>query len=132
VTVLIDSSIWIDYFRNGKNSDSLNFLLSENQVAINNLILAEIVPFLKIKRQIKLIRLLESVENISTDINWNHITEMQVKCLKKGINKIGISDLIIAQNAIYKNVSLYSLDKHFKLISKHTKLKIWDWHRLAC
>ena len=50
---LVDSSIWIDYFRDGKKSDKLEYLIDENIVVINDLILAELVPFLKIKNQRK-------------------------------------------------------------------------------
>jgi len=43
--VLVDTSVWIDYLRNGKKSEKVDFLIDENIVAINDLILAELVPF---------------------------------------------------------------------------------------
>ncbi len=42
---------------------------------------------------------------------------MQTQNLKNGINKVGIPDLIIAQNVIDNNLELYTFDHHFKLMS---------------
>jgi predicted nucleic acid-binding protein len=43
MSVLVDTSIWIEYFRTGNNSDKLDFLIDENLIVINDLILAELV-----------------------------------------------------------------------------------------
>jgi predicted nucleic acid-binding protein len=45
--------------------------------------------------------------------------------MKNGINAIGISDLIIAQNAIQNDLHLLSLDKHFNLMAKHVPLSVY-------
>lgn len=114
--VLVDSSIWIDYFRHGKNSASLDYYIDENMVVINNLILAELIPFLKIKNQRKIIRLLQAIKRVPLDIRWEQIIESQYKCLKQGISGIGIPDLIIAHNALQNHCAIYSLDKHFRML----------------
>jgi len=111
--VLVDTSVWIDYFRSGKNSARLDFLIDENLVVINDLILAELVPFLRVRNQSEIIHLLYSLKNLGLEINWNQIIEFQCKCLKKGLNGIGIPDLIIAQNAKQNRCEIYSLDSHF-------------------
>ena len=49
--VLVDTSIWIDYFRGGAGSSDLDFLIDENIVATNDIILAELVPYLKVKKK---------------------------------------------------------------------------------
>ncbi len=41
--------------------------------------------------------------------------------MRNGINKVGIADLIIVQNARDHNLYLYSLDKHFELMSRYIK-----------
>ena len=41
--------------------------------------------------------------------------------LRNGINKVGIADLIIVQNTRDHNLCLYSLDKHFELMSRYIK-----------
>jgi predicted nucleic acid-binding protein len=124
--VLVDSSVWVDYFRDGSNSGKLDFLIDENILVINDLILAELVPFLKIKNQNKLIDLLNVVERLSLNIDWNEIIEFQHKCLKQGINGIGIPDLIIAQNALQNHCEIYSLDQHFELMKASLELVLTD------
>ncbi len=123
--IIVDSSVWIDYFRDGKNSGRLDYLIEENIVVVNDLILAELVPFLKIKNQRKIISLLSSIQNLDLGINWEQITDYQYRCLKKGINGIGLPDLIIAQNALQNGCEIYSLDNHFMLLKKVIGVKIY-------
>jgi hypothetical protein len=46
--------------------------------------------------------------------------------LKKGLNGIGIPDLIIAQNAKQNHCSIYSLGNHFNLVENILKIKLID------
>lgn len=98
--------------------DALDLLIDENLICTNELILAELIPFLRIKRQRKLIDLLQSVQRLSLDIDWDKIIELQVKCIRAGVNKVGIPDLVIAQNAMQHGATVFSLDKHFSLMSR--------------
>ena len=118
MSVLIDSSVWIEYFRNGNNYEKVDFLIDENLVVINDLILAELVPFLRIKNQREIISLLNSISKLDLVIGWEQIIDYQLRCLKQGINGVGLPDLIIAQNAIQNHCAIYSLDNHFKLMKK--------------
>ena len=124
--VLVDSSIWIDYFRGGKNSNELDCFIDENILVINDLILTELVPFLKIKKQRKIIVLLNAIDKLELNINWTQLIDYQHKCLKKSINGVGIPDLIIAQSAIQNHCEIYSLDNHFKMIQQAINLKLID------
>ena len=124
MNILVDSSVWIDYFRGGDKSEVLNQYIDENLICINQLILSELVPALKIRRQNKLITLLNEITKIPLNINWDKIINYQIICLKNGINNIGIPDLIIADNVIENDLILFTFDKHFKLISKHIDIKL--------
>ena len=124
MSAIVDTSVWIDYFRSGNNSEKLDFLIDENLVVTNDLILAELIPFLKIRNQRKIIKLLHSIGRLNIRINWDQITDYQYKCLKNGLNGVGIPDLIIAQNAKQNNSEIYSLDNHFKLLKDILKIKI--------
>jgi hypothetical protein len=124
MSVLIDTSIWVDYFRNGGNSEKLDFLIDENLIVTNDLILAELIPFLKMQKQRKLIHLLLNINKYELFINWNQIIEYQYKCLSSGLNGIGIPDLIIAQNAKQNNCEIYSLDNHFRLMKDILNLQL--------
>lgn len=124
--VLVDSSVWIDYFRSGANSSSLDFLIDENLIVINDIILAELVPFLIMNKQMKVVRLLQAIYKLPLTINWQEIINFQVTCLQKGINGIAIPDLIIAQNAIHNHCQIYSLDKHFRLLAQAVPITLLE------
>ena len=126
MSVLVDTSIWIEYFKNGNNFDQLDFLIDENIVVTNNLILAELIPFLRIRNQRKLITLLNKINKLEVVVNWEQIIDYQFKCLKEGINGVSIPDLIIAQNAKQNHCSIYSLDNHFVLMKKTLKIKLFS------
>lgn len=123
--VLVDSSAWIDYFRGGKKSDDLDILIDENLIATNDLILTELIPYLRLQNRRKLIQLMHSIFKFEMKIDWNQLIEFQSKCLKKGINGIGIPDLLIAQNSIQNHCEIFSLDQHFALMKNPLKLKLF-------
>ena len=124
--VLVDTSVWIEFFRSGKNSEQLDFIIDENLVLTNDLILAELVPFLKIKKQNRIVKLLYNVNRLPISINWDEIIQYQARCLKSGVNGVGIPDLIIAQNAKQNHCEIYSLDKHFILLKDVINIKIFQ------
>jgi predicted nucleic acid-binding protein len=126
VRILIDSSVWINYFRGEDESEILDSFIDENIICTNQLILAELIPALKLRKQTKLIKLLEQVTKIPLNISWKNIVDYQTKCLSKGINKIGIPDLIIVDNVVENNLILFSLDKHFRLINGFIDFKLFD------
>lgn len=125
MNVLIDTSVWIDYFRGGESSDKLDLLIDENLLVTNDIILAELIPFLKVRHQVKVITLLQKINRLSLEIDWSEIIEFQVKCLQHGVNSIGIPDLIIAQNAKTNHCEMYALDKHFHLLNQIIDLKLF-------
>jgi len=120
----VDTSIWVEYFRSAKDSEKLDFLIDENLIVINDLILAELVPALKVLNQQKIISLLHRINKLELSIGWDQIVEFQFKCLKKGLNGIGIPDLIVAQNAKQNHCMIYSLDNHFELMKDILKLQL--------
>ena len=124
--ILVDTSIWIEYFRSGNNSEKLDFLIDENLIVINNLILAELVPSLRVRGLRKIIKLLYNINKLELSINWDQIIELQFKCLKNGLNGIGIPDLVLAQNAKQNHCKIYTLDRHFELMKDILKLQLTD------
>ena len=124
--VLVDSSVWIDYFRNTNSSSAvLSDLIDSNSVCTNDLILAELIPFIKLAGKNELVELLMSITNIDIEIDWQNIIKMQTHNVKNGFTKIGIPDLIILQNVIKNDLYLYSNDKHFHLMSTMHKFKLF-------
>jgi predicted nucleic acid-binding protein len=123
--VLVDSSIWIGFFKGINEANELNTLIDKNQLFINDLILSEILPSLIVRRENELVDILNSIDKTELRIDWIGITQMQIQNLKNGINKVGIPDLIIAQNAIQNDIKLYTFDKHFGLMKKTIGLKLF-------
>lgn len=121
---LVDSSVWIDYWRSGLSSVGLDQLIDENMVVTNDIILAELIPALKLRAHHKVVRILQSFEKISLTIDWDKVIELQTKCLHNGLNGIGIPDLLIAQNCVQNSLTLWSLDKHFAHLTPMAGLKL--------
>lgn len=86
MVVLVDTSVWIDYFRTGNQSAELDDLIDENVIVTNDLILAELIPFLRLKRQAKVVKLLSEINRLPLQIDWDDIMATQLKCLKSGSN----------------------------------------------
>ena len=124
--ILIDSSVWISFFKGNEEGKLLFPLLDSNQVCVNDLILAELIPSLLQKKEETLVGLLRSIEKTSIDIDWEEIISMQAINLKNGLNRVGVPDLIIAQNAIQNRLRLFSFDKHFEIMKSYNGLKLYE------
>jgi len=126
MSVLVDSSVWVEYFRDEEQADDrLEWLITEGLIASNELILAELIPPLIFRKHTKLVSLLREVPMLPLNINWLGVIEDQVNCIRHGINKVGIPDLIIAQNAKSHGVALFTRDKHFHLMAKHIGIELF-------
>jgi predicted nucleic acid-binding protein len=125
MSILVDSSVWIDYFRDTGKADVLELLIEENLVVTNELILTELIPHLSMCKEHGLISLLREIKRQPMSVDWNEIIKIQTDCLRNGFNGIGIPDLMIAQNAIQGELKLLSNDRHFTLLEKHTSLELF-------
>jgi hypothetical protein len=90
--------------------------LINNEVYTNKIILAELVPSASLNNEKELIECLYGIELLELDINWDEIIEIQLNCIKKGINKLGLLDIVIAQNAKQNNVGVFSINRHMILL----------------
>ena len=114
--VLVDSSVWIDFFRNG-NQPQLELLTTEDLACTNELILTELLPAIENQRKNELNESLLALEIVPLSIDWDLIRRYQTMNIKNGVNKVGIPDLMILQQVIEQKMTLMSLDKHFKLMN---------------
>ncbi len=121
---LVDTSVWIAYFRGQENVKQLDQVIETNSIRTNDLILSELLPLIRLKNENNLAEILETVQKLPLEINWEQIRNIQLLNLNNGINKVGIPDLIILQNAIQNKATLLTLDNHFKLISEHNDCKV--------
>jgi predicted nucleic acid-binding protein len=124
--ILVDSSVWIDYFKGSERTKTLDLFIELDLVATNELILTELLPFLRLHNEKDIFSMLSILPRIELEIFWEGIREIQKLNLKKGVNNVGIPDLIIAQQCVDKNLELWTFDKHFKLMSEYLELKIYS------
>jgi predicted nucleic acid-binding protein len=118
--VLVDSSVWIQYFRFG-GIEKLDRLLEEDLVCTNDLILSELGPSLIVQNKVEIWESLRALNRIPLRIDWDLIRGYQILNMKNGINKIGIPNLIIVQQVIEEKLSIFTFDKHFKLMNNFLK-----------
>jgi len=126
MSVLVDTSVWIAYFRGSSDLPELELLIDENLIVINDLVMAELIPFLHVRKQVRLISLMSEINRLPLAVNWPDIIQLQTRCLRNGINAVGIPDLIMAQHAIQNHLRLFTLDRHFILMSEHIPLSIYE------
>ncbi|NGM62498.1 PIN domain-containing protein [Sphingobacterium sp. SGG-5] len=123
--ILVDTSVWIDYFRGGEYSEELSNLVRLDVVCTNEIILTELLPALLHRNQKDLIEALQALPCVPYTVFWEGIRLVQNLNIKNGINKVGLPDLMIAQHCMDSNLELWSLDKHFQLMRKHIALKLF-------
>jgi hypothetical protein len=69
------------------------------------------------QRRLDVVESLEALEKITLRIDWPSIRRYQHLNLQNGINKVGIPDLILLQQVIHEKITLFSFDKHFRLMN---------------
>jgi len=128
MSILVDSSVWVSFFRGTKGeekvAEALEYLLSGDEATVNEVIKTEVMPMMVVRGEDA--SLFDAVRCSELSIDWPAVRDLQVKCLKGGLNKIGIGDLVIALDAVSRKVPLFTLDKHFRQMTKVLPaLKLW-------
>lgn len=107
-----------------RDNCKIDLFIDEDLIVVNDLILAEPIPFLKVRNRNEIIRRLMNIDMLKLSIDWDEIIECQASCLKSGLNGIGIPDLIVAQNAKQNQCEIYSLDRHFTMMKNVLGLEV--------
>ncbi len=122
--ILVDSSVWISYFRDENAHIRLDELIENSQICTNDLILAELIPFLHIKKQNVIVDLMLELPKADLSVNWEFLITLQISNLQNGINKVGIPDHMLVDHVLANNLILYSEDKHFRLMQEHANFEL--------
>jgi predicted nucleic acid-binding protein len=123
--VLIDSSVWIEYFKSG-GLPKMDRLIEEDLASTNELIITELAPALMQQKEDEILEGLNAIQKIPLQIDWDIIREYQFMNLKNGINSVGIPDLIILHQVIDQKLTLFTIDKHFTLMQKHLTFDLFS------
>ena len=119
--ILIDTSIWIDYFRNksSKISEKVDSILSNHEVYVPKIVIAELIQGAKSEREISVIEDFLGAFNIidQKEDTWLKTGRLCFNLRKKGKN-VNLTDCYIAIIADEHKCQILTLDEHFKEIQK--------------
>ncbi len=126
--ILVDSSVWIDYFigNDSAEADFLDRTLGNRAVAIGDLILKEILQGFRHEKDYKVAKkLLEELtvfELLGKKVAIKSADNFR-KLRKKGITIRKTADVIIASYCIEYNLPLLFSDKDFQPFVEHLGLR---------
>ena len=126
--VLVDSSVWIDFFNgtNNAEADKLNEILGLEEVVTGDLILAEVLQGFKSDKDYKI------AKEVLTSLTVHDLIGKQLaiksadnfrKLRKKGITIRKTTDVIIATYCIENKIPLLFTGKDFAPFVKHLRLR---------
>jgi predicted nucleic acid-binding protein len=115
---IVDSCVWIDFFSKKLHFEIISELLIKDEIYTNSIILAELRPSAKANREKNFINCISAIEKIPLNIDWEEAEEIQYNCIKNGMNKVGLIDIAVAQNAKQNELAVFSTDKHMFFLSK--------------
>lgn len=125
--VLIDTSVWIEFFRKKEPCFShVQNLIEEDNVCCLGLIYAELLQGAKSEKELSTLREFMHVFDFvpeSVEL-WEKAGILSQELRKKG-KEVGLSDCFIASSAHSYGCSLYTLDRHFRAISKYIDLNLF-------
>lgn len=116
--VIVDTSVLISFFRGEeKIADKVSSLLQNNRVVTTGIIIAELLQGMKdMKEESNISDILAETSPLEITIDlWIKAGKLALSLRKKGIN-LPLTDVAIAALAIEQNLSIFTLDEHFKKI----------------
>lgn len=125
--ILVDSSVWIDYFRNAATpeTDRLDRLLGSEPVAIGDIILTEVLqgfgPERDFDRAFVLLDRLELIEIVGRDGALQAARNFRF-LRARGITARKTIDTLIATRCILNGLPLLYSDRDFDPFAKHLGL----------
>ena len=127
--ILIDTSVWIEYFRNQSSrvSKKVDEILSKQEVYVPRIVIAELIQGSRSEREISIIEEFVDAFHIidQKDDTWIKTGRLSFNLKKKGRN-INLTDCYIAVIAQENDCHILSLDEHFKEIQKDFNIHLVD------
>lgn len=126
--ILIDTSVWLEYFKNKSSeiSEKVEKILSEREVCIPKIVLAELIQGAKSEREISVIEdFLDAFTIIDQkEDTWIKAGRLSYNLKKKG-KTVHLADCYIAVIAQEYKCLIFTLDEHFKEIQKITNISLF-------
>jgi predicted nucleic acid-binding protein len=125
--VLIDTSIWVDYFRGTTPliSDKVDAILSEAEICVPMIVLAELIQGAKSDREVAAIEgFLEAFTIVERGPDtWLEAARLSRKLKGRG-KTVHLIDCYIAVIAHGSGCTLFTLDGHFQEIAEIMPLRL--------
>ncbi|MBI5639732.1 MAG: PIN domain-containing protein [Nitrospirae bacterium] len=126
--VLVDTSVWIEFFR--KRDPwyvAVSGLMDDKRVCCAGIILAELIQGAKSEKELQVLRdfrhIFPFIEE-SVDL-WQAAGELSHVLLRKG-KSVGLSDCYLAVAAKTNKLKVLTLDKHFELIKGLAGISLYE------
>ena len=127
--ILVDSSVWIDYFRSADTPQValLDSLFGRSPLAVGDLIAAEVLQGVRDEREFRLVKkTLEAFEHIDLA---GYALAVKASENYRSLRAMGITvgktiDTLIATRCIEDGLTLLHADKDFVPFSEHLGLKV--------
>ena len=117
--VLIDTSVWINFFRDKSAafSQKVDDILSKNEIYVPKIVLAELIQGSKSEREVMAVKeFLDAFHIIDQkEDTWMRAGELSYQLKRKG-KKVNLADCYIAIMAEEHGCQIFTLDEHFKEI----------------
>ena len=127
--ILIDTSAWIEYFRN-QSPDFVGFvaeIVKTREICVPRIVLAELMQGAKSEKELSVIAEFMDAFNIidQTDQTWIKAGKLSHELRRKGKN-VNLTDCYIAVIAQENNCAIFTLDRHFKGIRQYAGIHLVD------
>ena len=127
--ILIDTSVWIAYFRdrNARLSAEVDEILSNAEVVVPKIVLAELIQGAKTEREVAVLEDFFGAFTIidQTKETWIKAGKLSYALKRKG-KTVNLTDCYIAVIANENSCRLMTLDEHFREIRKSLKLDLLE------
>lgn len=125
--ILIDTSVWIDYFQNNSLSLSkkVDSIISWSDIYIPKIVIAELIQGAKSSKDISIIEDFLNTFNIidQKEDTWLEAGRLSYRLRKRGM-VINLADCYIAIIARTYKCYIFTLDKHFKHIQGEINISL--------
>ena len=118
--VLIDSSAFIEFFREGDSdlAETVDQLLEARLAAVCGVVKAELLQGTRSEREFKRLgRMLDALPCLpEPDDRWSRVARLGFDLRRQGVNGVRVPDLLISVVALHADVPLLHRDAHFDAI----------------
>lgn len=125
--VLVDSSVWIEFFRKNEPCHGLvSQLIDDEQVVCCGLILAELMQGAKSDKELAVLEDFRHVFPFTPESPelWAAAGRLSYKLRRKGVT-VGLSDCFIAVAAASAKIQVATLDSHFEALCQPAGISLF-------